>query len=179
MLENLLTGTFADIELTASGSSHSIMDCKRLGVDHLSFGIQPTETKKKHHDPQREHSYLEKINAMSISDRVVWSHDYSNLRLYRKYFPNSVKVSIMVKSIDQRLSTLFMRINKMDFDPYSIKPYSQEQDLKARFVSGLMIKQGLLDHGLKESTVQYLVNSQDFKEIKLYSSIYSYLNYYG
>lgn len=178
LISNLREGNLEKISLTSSGSSHSQVDLKNLGEDHICFGTIPTSLKIEHHSPVRHRLYLDKISRMEVKDLVVWSHDFSNIELYRKYFPQSKVLAIIAHSPAAKLSNLFMRINKINFDISSTKPYSIQEDRRVQLTWTLMIKQGLVDHGFTDQQSRDIIRSNN-RDLLLYAAVWSYLNYYA
>ena len=178
VISNIKEGQLEKISLSPSGSSHTKVDLKRRGEDHISFGTVPQSIKVQHHSQIRYDQCLAKISSMEVKELVVWSHDFSNIPLYRKYFVRSRVLAIIAQNLEAKLSHLFMRINKINFDIQSIRPYSSDQDRAVALIFTLMIKQGLIDQGFTDHQSQEIIRSGNFN-LLLYAALWSYLSYYG
>ena len=87
-----MQSTLKPLNISDTGSSHTVLRDKSKGTDFLSFGTVPEEHELFKSQEERELFYLENIKNIysSISKpEVVWTHDFSNIPLYRKYFKNS------------------------------------------------------------------------------------------
>jgi hypothetical protein len=98
------------LPINLEGSSHTV------DTPYMSFGVTPDEQILFDNRECREHYYLEQIKReYKDVDRalVTWTHDFSNIEFYRKYFKKCKIVCITATSKEEMLSSIFMNVNKM------------------------------------------------------------------
>jgi hypothetical protein len=114
LLDKMIQGDMSDVPLISkNGSSHTVNNF------YMSFGRTADEQLFYKTREDKEHFYLTQINDhYSNVDRslVSWSHDFSNIEFYKKYFKNSKIICITTDTIQEILSCTFMNVTKMMLD---------------------------------------------------------------
>jgi hypothetical protein len=126
VLDKLIKKDLTRLDVSSTGSSHTIStDKKRTGGDSLSFGTVPDEHVEFETLEIREQHYLSKIQEEYEnvnSPQITWTHDYTNIPLYKKYFKNSRILTITHDSYESRLTSVCMHVTKVLFDPNIVLP---------------------------------------------------------
>ena len=132
--------TLTSLDVAATGSSHTVLRDKSKGTDFLSFGTMLEERNLFESEEQRELYYIENIKNTYTSDdikpEVIWTHDFSNIPLYRKYFKNSKILVITTDTPKEQLTTVFMLVTKVILDKNCLVPMTSDlwDDFKNRWV---------------------------------------------
>jgi hypothetical protein len=130
---NFITGLFhklinqqlVTVSVSSTGSSHTLVNKKELGTDFLSFTTMPVQHALFTSDAERISYYIENIKksyADSTEPDVVWTHDFTNIPIYRKYFKNSKILVITAFSDRERLTAIIMHILKTLLDKDAAVP---------------------------------------------------------
>ena len=78
---------------------------------------------------ERETYYLENIknNYLSVNKpEVIWTHDFTNIPLYRKYFKNAKILVITTPTSNEQLTSLFMVVTKVILDKNCLLPVTPD-----------------------------------------------------
>ncbi len=115
LLSSINSGNLTDLPISQSGSSHVVKNGKADGADSISFGSNPEENLQFASVEAKEDYYLKRINEEYIkpSRVITWTHDYSNLVLYKKHFKKSRTLSITCHNPEEKLISIFMHVNKV------------------------------------------------------------------
>jgi hypothetical protein len=105
----------SDLNITPFGSSHTVSTHKRKGGDSISFGSKPEESFRFKSIEEKEKFYLNKIKEEYTTDKriITWTHDFDNLHLYKKHFKNCKTLSISCPSVEEKLTSILMHVNKV------------------------------------------------------------------
>lgn len=130
VINNLLNSNLKSLDISATGSSHTVLRDKSTGTDYLSFGTLMEEHDQFSNEEEREKFYIENINKIYTSKNnkpeVIWTHDFTNIPLYRKYFKNSKILVINNTTYNEQLTALFMLAKKTLLDKNCLLPMSQD-----------------------------------------------------
>lgn len=115
ILDKIKLGTLSDLSISSSGSSHVVKNGKKDGNDSISFGSNPEENSSFMSIADKESYYLNRIlTEYNVPFEIItWSHDFSNLPLYKKYFPNCRTITITCYSPEDKLTSIMMHVNKV------------------------------------------------------------------
>lgn len=114
LLKKIIDSDLTELKIRESGSSHTIST-----NTPLNFGIISEEHIEFKSLEEREISYLKRIEnecANIISPQIIWTHDFTNVPLYKKHFKNSKILMITHDSYFSRLSSIFMHVTKNFLD---------------------------------------------------------------
>jgi hypothetical protein len=115
IFNRLLNSNLQSINIAKDGSSHTLVNNKINGTDFLSFGTLIEEHEPFKSENDREQFYLANIEKhyVNVTDpQVVWTHDFTNIPLYRKHFKNA-KIFVVTNDTDQeQMTTIIMNISK-------------------------------------------------------------------
>lgn len=145
LIENLEYKQLNKMSLSTGGHAHynSIVERKKLGIDHISLGIGLTGM-----DPHffteddKINYYKEKIDGISYENKnyVTWTHDFTNIPLYKKIFPNGKILVIKEDTLRERLTSMIMAVNKNHFSkdqqiPIPVADHIKPELYKKTFIS--------------------------------------------
>lgn len=128
LLDKIVRSDLTSVTVKSTGSAHSLPNSKHLGQDWLSFGTTSEEKIEFASESEREQFYLQKINeeyADVTSPRVIWTHDFTNIPVYKKYFKNARVISITQDSLKHRLTSICMHVTKIFLDPDASVPVKE------------------------------------------------------
>lgn len=128
ILSNIFSNSSGDLKFSDSGNAHLNSTSKLNFTDVMSFGIRyrmPDFVS----DDEKLKFYKAKIEEKHGNDtdiKVTWSHDFSNIQLYRKLFPNCKIVAVTQDSNAEKLATLIQQELKNRLDPAGFVFVTQE-----------------------------------------------------
>jgi hypothetical protein len=128
LLNRIIIGKFETIEVAPNGSSHTVIYNKQIEGDSLSFGTHVEEHTVFTSEEEIENHYLNRIKSEYInvgSPIVTWTHNYSNIRLYKKHFKNARILVIHPTTIEDKLTCVFMHVTKVLLDSTTKVPIPQ------------------------------------------------------
>lgn len=129
IINNILNSNLISLDISGTGSSHTVLRDKSTGTDYLSFGTLMEEHDYFESEEERESFYIEHIKKTYTSENskpeVIWSHDFTNIPLYRKYFKNARILVINNTTHDEQLTALFMLAKKTLLDKNCLLPMSR------------------------------------------------------
>jgi hypothetical protein len=116
-MSKILSNNLDQLAISASGSSHTTVSTKNNGLD-LSCGTFIDD------QPQFD-SFADKVlfyrNKFSISTittpQVSWTHDFTNIPIYRELFPNSKILVVTQESSQEKLAITILQQLKNTLDP--------------------------------------------------------------
>lgn len=112
ILNSLINNTLDNLLISNSGDSSFINSNPMLSFGRHSFEDHRFETREK-----KIQYYLNSINNSNINQRVaLLTHNYSNIEIYRQYYPNSKIVYISLESIEEKIISILFQIEKTKFD---------------------------------------------------------------
>ena len=115
IFNRLLNSNLQDIHIAKDGSSHTHVSNKIIGTDFLSFGTLFEEHEQFQSEEDRESFYLTNIKKYYTDithPEVVWTHDFTNIPLYRKHFKNAKIFVITNDSVHEQMISVIMNISK-------------------------------------------------------------------
>lgn len=130
LLNNLINKNHPDVHISPNGSSHTVISRKIAGTDYMSFGTIYEDQLNFPSPDQRLNYYLtniEKLNGTITTPQVIWTHDFTNISLYRNFFPNSKILVITQNSNLEKLVAVFMNVTKNLVDPNFVAPFPPQQ----------------------------------------------------
>ena len=184
ILNNIANSNLESLEISASGSSHTVIHNKQTVGDSLSFGTHVEETALFSSDTDKEQHYLDRIKteySNITSPLVTWTHNYSNILLYKKYFKNSKILVIQSDTVNEKLTCVFMHITKVLLDKNVKVPITSAawQSLLERLEKGCKLE---LSQLLGTTEVDDIVKNRfdpNYKDIADYAVIRIMLKYFG
>lgn len=156
--------------IASDGSSHTVVpSC-------MSFGLTTDEQMFYASREERENFYLERIKKefAEVKKPVVsWSHDFSNIEFYKKYFKNSKVVCITTESVDEILTCTFMNIHKMLLHvPYNWPTSKAVQEFRANRLDVSTV--ALLKEIVKPEYMQFASTMYRYRNFQPYKTIINY-----
>lgn len=131
LIYSLMKNQTGQMIVSPTGSSH-IVHTNRTS---LSFGTWPGEDLRFDNDLDREKFYVDCIrNEYNdvTAPIVTWTHNYTNIPLYKKYFKNSKILTITHNNMSERATCMLMNITKTLLDKNAnipLKPITWEKML--------------------------------------------------
>jgi len=185
LINNILNSNLISLDISNTGSSHTVLRDKSTGTDYLSFGTLMEEHGYFKSDEERELFYVENIKKTYTLENnkpeVIWSHDFTNIPLYRKYFKNANILVINNTTHDEQLTALFMLAKKTLLDKNCLLPMSRDtwEFVIARWSTGCM-KQLLMFKNLDDATKMIADRfNEEYKDDLYYVTVRMMLFSYG
>lgn len=186
LLSKLISNDLTALSVNSTGSSHTVLNNKRLNGDSLCFGTLSDEQLDFPSSEAREQYYVDRIRAeyADITKPIVtWTHDYTNIPLYKKYFKNSRVLTIIHDTDHSRLSSLFMHVTKVLLDPSVDIPIRSNYWNKLIAEWGVGCRRSLSILLQSEKQAASIFNNRDkdqtAKEIMRYIGLTVQCRYYG
>lgn len=176
LLHHLLSNQLESLRISAKGSVHELAKEKSLNREWLSFGTDTDDWKLFNSQAERELFYVEKIKETTTDTRqVTYTHDFTNIPLYRKYFPNSKVIVITQDSVEEKLSVILQNITKTIMNdspdvPLTENNWHKKILLWKTYASMLMQNAFGLDKDLAHKIVEDRLND-NWNKISLYTTI--------
>lgn len=130
LIDSLIKGNLDTLNMSSSGSAHNVS-----GLTSIALGSSREENMNLS-DEERKAKYISLIESEFPSPirSVAWSHDFTNIPLYKELFPNSKTLCITALTEEEKLLTLLQHINKIILTDESDVPLDQDiwQGLKTR-----------------------------------------------
>lgn len=130
LLSKLIRNDNSELHISANGSSHTTIDKKVSGTDYMSFGTICEDQLYFASQEKRLTYYLEKIEELDgviTTPQVIWSHDFTNIPLYKNFFPNSKILVVTQNSNIEKLVAVCMNVTKNLMDPNHTAPFPPKQ----------------------------------------------------
>ncbi len=113
----ILSNNLTNISISKVGSSHNV-DV----IPQITFGVHTREHLRFENEDRRIEYYLKFIKNYPIHRRhVIITHDFTNIPIYRKYYPNAKILTITLNSPVEKFIATFFQIEKTIMDP-NFKP---------------------------------------------------------
>ena len=131
LLDSLLN--YSDtVNIATSGHAHdnAINERKKQGRDFLCMGSGIVSGTAFTSDEEKINYYREQILCSDYDgdkSYVTWSHDYTNIPLYNKLFPNAKILAINSSTVKERLIATLLKVNKNSFSNDNDLPATQEE----------------------------------------------------
>lgn len=135
LIDNLMSQSLSDVKISSSGHVHynSIVERKRSGIDHLSCGSGLPGMDIQFFSPEEKINYFKKkIDMSDYQDKpyITWTHSFDNIPVYKSLFPNCRIMVINDDTLQERLTSLIMNINKNHFSSDSQTPFLKEDKIR-------------------------------------------------
>jgi hypothetical protein len=181
LLNKILNENLSELEINKDGSSHTVKN------NILSFGNTYEERFKFNSDEEREKYYIRKIEEEYSEVNVpivTWSHDFTNINIYKKYFKNSKVICITQENDNEHLSCILMNVLKVILnDPKTWPIDNHAKKLMYRRFKYICLD--VLKKNLKFE-FKHLVydifenrqNNQEYKDLITFAIINGLLKYY-
>lgn len=113
LLHQIITGNLQEVKISDVGSSHNL-DV----IPELSFGTHKYMEAQFNSPGECFQHYYNFIDNYNIYERtIIVTHDFTNIPLYRQYYPNSKTIVISIDSPEEKLISTFFQIEKTILDP--------------------------------------------------------------
>ena len=189
VVTSLRTTIAPTIDISSDGSAHNTgAGRKSSDSDYLSFGTLTDEHLLFNNEQSRVDHYLDKINLLlkdSTESQVVWTHDYTNIPIYEKFFPNSKILVITQESKLEQIIAVCMNVIKTVMNPTTKIPFTAAYWAKVvGFLnSGLFDElSNFLENKLSNTEVRHIVDHKfdpQYLELVQFLHIKRMIRYYG
>ena len=178
LLEKVLKNDTDTINVGVSGTAHTLINRKISGTDYLSFGTEVDEQSAFNSEEDRIDFYLDKIKSEYTdvsTPHIIWSHDFTNIPLYKKFFPNSKILVITQESDMEKVAVVLFNVTKNILDLNTINPLTEKRRIEVMRMwhHGMRME---LSNMLGESRVRTLDKNS---KLVRYISFSRMLKYYG
>lgn len=119
VLTKVISREFVNIALSSTGNAHANSTDKLEFSDVMSCGLIYGIPKFKSFEEKAEYykKEIEKKHGNDTDIKISWSHDFSNISLYKKLFPNC-KILVVTQDTDkEKLAVLIQQELKNRLDP--------------------------------------------------------------
>ena len=110
VLKKLIDNNLNELAFTSTGSPHTTVQEKQKGIDYMSFGTFNFTQQEFTNQEARINYYLNRIKESECVRQVAWSHDFTNIPLYQKYFPNSKVIVITQTTLNEKLLVSYLHV---------------------------------------------------------------------
>lgn len=183
LLTQIDSQNLSALPISSTGSSHTVNNGKMNGGDSICFGTNPAENTIFSSVAEKEEFYLTKISKEYIEPKkiITWSHDYSNLVLYKKYFKNSKILSITCSSTNEQLVSIMMHVNKVFLGSESDMFISENVWNYLKTKLKINMHQKLQTFVKKDVDIDYIFDNRfnEFNDLIFYLSSVVLMNYAG
>jgi hypothetical protein len=154
LLEKVLKNDTDTINVGVSGTAHTLINRKIAGIDYLSFGTEVDEQSAFKSENDRINFYLDKIKSEYTdvtTPQIIWSHDFTNIPLYKKFFPNSKILVITQESDMEKVAVVMFNVAKNILDLNTINPLTEKRRIEVM---------RMWNHGMRMELVHLLGESK-------------------
>lgn len=130
LIEKIMLHDTSTVSIGLAGSAHTIVNKKIEGTDYLSFGTEVDEHSLFKDESTRINYYVDKIkeNYHDVTmPQVVWSHDFTNIPLYKKYFPNSKIIALTQDTSSEKVAVVLLHVIKNILDVNAVNPVTPKR----------------------------------------------------
>lgn len=109
-IANIITRTFnrnfLDLQLSSTGNAHANSTSKLDSSDVISCGLRYKMPMFNSFEEKLEHykTEIEKKHCADTDIKITWSHDFSNIPLYKTLFPNCKILAVTTASNKRKTS---------------------------------------------------------------------------
>lgn len=182
LLFQILNNSLTELPVSQVGSSHLLAKDKAVGVEFLSFGTDITEQRKFANQDERLEYYINGImNSNIMSPQVTYTHDFTNIPLYEKYFPNSKILVITQQSIREKLVVTFFQVTKTILARNPDVPLGDEEWAKRIGMWGTSVRNILKKLSVKEEHIERIMGDRfntEWYDILSYLTMLMFLDRY-
>ena len=151
LIDNVDSHNLGKILLSSGGHAHynSIVERKKLGIDHISLGMGIAGVDQHFFsDDEKVEFYREKINSTNYENKryVTWTHNFTNIPLYKKLFPACKILVIKEDTLRERLVSMIMAINKNHFSKDQQMPIPPLDRIKPEIYKKTFISNNFLKY---------------------------------
>lgn len=170
LLEKIVRGDSSAINIGLTGAAHTTNDRKIAGIDYLSFGTEVHEQSSFTNENDRINFYIDKIKSEYndvTTPQIVWSHDFTNITLYKKYFPNSKILVITQDSYKEKIAVVLFNVIKNILDVNTLNPLTPKRMAEVLSLWNFVVKLELIK----------LVGETKAREIDKDNILYKYASF--
>lgn len=170
LLEKIVRGDSSTINIGLTGAAHTTNDRKIAGIDYLSFGTEVHEQSSFTNENDRINFYIDKIKSEYndvTTPQIVWSHDFTNITLYKKYFPNSKILVITQDSYREKIAVVLFNVIKNILDVNTLNPLTPKRMAEVLSLWNFVVKLELIK----------LVGETKAREIDKDNILYKYASF--
>ena len=146
LLEKILKRDTNAINIGAYGTAHTLINRKIEGTDYLSFGTEVVEHEEFDTEEERIEFYLSNIKTEYVhvvSPQIVWTHDFTNIPIYKRYFPNAKILAITQESDSEKIAVVLLHVIKNILDLNAVNPLTEKRMIEVRKIWDLGMKMKL------------------------------------
>lgn len=127
IVRNLVNSSLDKVEINSTGSSHNTTSEKINKTDYLACGTFLYENSIFSSFEQKLEFHKNRIKQLSItSPNVNWTHDFTNIPLYKILFPKAKILVVTQETIPEKLTTTILQIHKNFLDKDNISPANSD-----------------------------------------------------
>lgn len=174
LLSGLVNDTHTEFSIAKSGSSHTVSP-----NDDISLGMFITpEFKTASEKIDHYRSLISSAHTNDSATYITWSHNFSNIPLYREIFPNAKVIAITQSETSERLTVTFMHVIKNLIDEAVSVPI-QNTKFDAIRNNWKNVCAESLKHKFSSTQIDSIFTDTKYSNLVLYLYMRRMLVYYG
>lgn len=184
LVRNIVDKTSNSLDISKVGSSHTTVLEKINKKDYLACGTFFYENNHFSSYDEKINFHKKRIQQLEITKpQVNWTHDFTNIPLYRTLFPNSKILTITQTSVEEKLISTIFQVHKNFLDDLAISPLDPEliiqRELKWKKWAGNIIIEiiGQSNIDLANKIIEDRKNPI-YRDLVEYVTIYGRMHYY-
>jgi hypothetical protein len=117
LVDKLMSNELSNLDISSTGSSHTLLNNKSNRVDlSCSTFVRPSSLLK--NKSAKISHFQEQFSQLDIKTPTVsWTHDFTNIPIYRQLFPNAKILVVTQESLVEKLTITILQQLKNTLDP--------------------------------------------------------------
>ncbi len=186
IVKNLVNNSLVNVKTNLTGSSHySTVFEKINNIDYLACGTFFYENNKFNSFNEKLEFHKNRINQIPITSvQINWTHDFTNIPLYKILFPKAKILVITQETIEEKLISTILQVHKNFLDKDVLSPI--DTDIKnaqeKRWEKwALPAISNILSGNNKElsTTIIQDRHNPNYRDLIEYVTIYGRMKYYN
>ena len=120
LVDKIMSNELSNLDISSTGSAHTLLNNKSNRVD-LSCGtfIRPSSLLK--NKSAKISHFQQQFSQLDIKTPTVsWTHDFTNIPIYRQLFPNAKILVVTQESLVEKLTITILQQLKNRLDPNNV-----------------------------------------------------------
>jgi hypothetical protein len=185
IVKNLVNNSLNNVETNSTGSSHHTTVFEKINkTDYLACGTFFYENSKFNSFNEKLEFHKNRINEITITTtQINWTHDFTNIPLYKILFPKSKILVITQETIEEKLTSTILQVHKNFLDKDGVSPIDNaiKNTQEKRWATWALPAISKILGGnneLSETIIQDRHN-HNYRDLIEYVAIYGRMKYYN
>lgn len=180
LIKKLISGEYSPLHVSTTGSSHTTIQIKNTNLD-LSCGTFVDDLPTFDSVEDKVSYYRQQFSTSPIStSQVSWTHDFTNIPVYRQLFPNSKVLVVTQESMTEKFVITILQELKNILDPSvnSVVTKEKNQEYVERWKKRAFEEISLIS---SNEVAEKIVNDRfnvDYRSIVEYVTLKRAMRYY-